>query len=130
MGINFRVIDGDYFSYEEFVELYNDYSIRTEDIKKKVGGSRYLRFLKEALANDDIKRRPLGGSQIKNYHYDKRRKKFRVRKVIGGKYTCFGYYEKEDDAKRVVEILREIGWDKKRFEVEYGADNLERYGEE
>lgn len=119
MGINCRVVDGDYFSYEDFVKLYNDYSIKTEEIKKIVGGSRYLRFHKEAMANNDIQKRPVDlrfdGKKVKHYHYDKQRKKFRVRKVINGKYVCFGYYETEEEAQKMVEELKKVNWDKSKL---------------
>ena len=118
MGINCRVVDGEYFSYEEFVKLYNDYSIRTEEIKNIVGGSRYLRFHKEAMANNDIQKRPVDlrfDKKVKHYHYDKARKKFRVRKVINGESVCFGYYETEDEAKHMVEKLKKVKWDKSKL---------------
>ena len=116
--MNFHIVENDNSKYDEFVELYNDYSIDTATIKQKIGSNSYLKLRKEALENGDIKQRPSNIKRNQNhkfYHFDKNRGKYRVRKVRHGKYMCFGFYDTENEAKQVVEQLKAVDWDKSRL---------------
>ena len=57
-GVNFRLIEGDYFNeeeYEKFVEYYNQ-GMTYDELKrcKDVSSGRICRLLKEAVANGDV----------------------------------------------------------------------------
>ena len=115
--VNFNIVENDYSSkYDEFVKLYNDYSVDVRTIKQKIGGT-YSKLRKEALDNGDIKQRPynIKRTNYKHYHFDKNMQKFRVRKVKNGKYMSFGFYDTEEEAKQVVEELKKVDWDKRRL---------------
>ncbi len=104
--------------YDEFVELYNNYDISVIDIKKRIGAKAYTRYRKKALDNGDIKQRPFNlrfNEHYKYYHYDKSMEKFRVRRVIDGKFISYGFYEDENVARKVVEKLKSVNWDKSRI---------------
>ena len=104
--------------YEEFVKEYNDYTVGVQDIIKRCGEKRYSFYRKKALLKGDIKQRPFNlrfGKTLdsyKYYHYDKSRGKYRVRRVINGKYISYGFYDTEKDAQEVVRKLKECDWDK------------------
>ena len=111
--VNFRIIEGDYSKYDKFVEMYNNRKISTEYIKRKLGVAFYNKYRGEALRNGDIEPRPLSlkiNNNFKYYHYDKVKKKYRVRKVKNGKYMSFGFYDTEEEAKQRVEELKKINW--------------------
>jgi len=117
-NVTFNIVENDYSSkYDEFVELYNDYSIDVQKIKQKIGSNSYLKLRKEALNKGDIKQRPYNIKRVnhKHYHFDKSMGKFRVRKVKNGKYMSFGFYDTEREAKQVVERLKEVDWDKTKL---------------
>ena len=104
--------------YDDFVRMYNDYSISVRDIKKEIGGNRYMRYRREAMRKGDIKQRPSNlrfGENYKYYHFDKHMQMFRVRRVINGKYISYGFYENEDEARDVVDKLKSVGWDKSKL---------------
>ena len=114
MCVNYRIIEGDYSKYDEFVRLYNDYSLDVLEIKKQIGNNIYSKLRKEALEKGDIKPRPFNlrrNVKYKYYHYDKDRKQYRVRKVKNGKYMSFGFYDTEEEAKEKVEQLLAVDWD-------------------
>lgn len=120
MSVNFRIIDGDYYSkYDNFVKLYNDLNYSVFEIKKIIGNNAYERCRKEALENGDIQPRLHSQSKKNNnykyYHYDKDMNKYRVRKVKNGKYMSFGFYDTEEEAKQVVEKLKKVDWDKDKI---------------
>ena len=111
--VNFRIIEGDYSKYDKFVEMYNNRKISTEYIKRKLGVAFYNKYRGEALREGDIEPRPLSlkiNNNFKYYHYDKVKKKYRVRKVKNGKYMSFGFYDTEEEAKQRVEELKKINW--------------------
>lgn len=104
--------------YDEFVEMYNNYDVSVKEIKRKVGGNAYSRYRKKAIKNGDIKQRPFNlrfKENYKFYHYDKDMEKFRVRRVINGKYISYGFYDDEETAQKVVARLKEVNWDKKKL---------------
>lgn len=116
MVVNFNLTEGeDNSKYEEFVKLYNDYSVDVTKIKKKLGNSNtYAKFRKMALKNGDIKQRPFNlnhNTHFKYYHFDKKMQKYRVHKVKNGKYMSFGFYDTEEEAKCKVEELKKVNWD-------------------
>lgn len=114
MGVNYRIVEGDYSKYDEFVRLYNDYSLDVLEIKRQIGNNIYSKLRKEALENGDIKPRPFNlrrNIRYKYYHYDKNRGQYRVRKVKNGKYMSFGFYDTEEEAKKKVEQLLAVDWD-------------------
>lgn len=104
-------------SYEYFIELYNGRSVPVDEIKKELGRANYERYRKIALKRGDISQRPFNlrfngdDDKVKYYHFDKKRKKYRVRRVIKGKYNDYGFYESENEAKKVVKILKSNDWD-------------------
>ena len=111
--VNFRLIEGDYSKYDTFVELYNNKKVSVEYIKRKVGTHIYKKFRAEALENGDIIPRPSGvkiNQDFKYYHFDKQRGKYRVRRVINGKFLSFGFYDTENEAKQRVEELKKNNW--------------------
>lgn len=108
-------------TYEEFVKVYNEHKISVEHIKKIFGRAKYDRYRKQGLKQGDITQRPhslkFGKDDfgVKHYHYDKQRQQYRVRKVIKGKYHSYGFYDKEEDAQKVVAILKKYDWDKTKL---------------
>lgn len=108
-------------SYEEFVELYNDRNISTDDIKKVIGRKNYIRYREKALKDNDIKQRPSNlrfGRQLdcyKYYHYDKSRGAYRVHKVKNGKYISYGFFNTEEEAKQRVEFCKKHNWNEEEI---------------
>lgn len=49
-------------------------------------------------------------------HYSERNGKYAVYKCVDGKVFYFETYENEDDAKKIVEALKEVDWDKNQLE--------------
>ena len=63
-------------------------------------------------------------SKPKYYSYNKRLKKYIVRKTINKKSITFGRYSSEEEAKKAVELFEEKGWDKKfDWEIKYIIKN-------
>ena len=54
----------------------------------------------------------LNKAEPKHYGYNKRNKTWRVYKSINGKHTIFGEYSSEEDAQKIVQILKENNWNK------------------
>ncbi len=54
-------------------------------------------------------------ARARNYYYNSCHERWIVSKVIDGKKTHFGSYRNEETAKRVVEELKKINWDKTQF---------------
>ena len=48
----------------------------------------------------------------KYYTYNKTHKRYQVHKWIKGHVKSFGYYDTEDEAKQIVELLKQNNWDK------------------
>ena len=100
-------------SYEDFVRDYNDYSLSASSIRKRLGNAKYTRYYKKGIQSGDINRRPSGLKFNTNYiyyHFDKNMGKFRVHKVIKGKYYNYGYYDTEEEAKEKVKECKENNW--------------------
>ena len=108
-------------TYEEFVKLYNDKSVSTEDIKKILGRKNYIKHRKLALKNNDVKQRPSNlrfGRQLdcyKYYHFDKSRGMYRVHKVKNGKYVSYGFFNTEEEAKKRVEQCKKLEWNEEEI---------------
>ena len=108
-------------SYEEFCRLYNERKISTDDIKLKVGRKNYIKYREKALKNHDIKQRPFNlrfGREIfpyKYYHFDKSRGKFRVHKITNGEYVSYGFFETEEEAKKMVKKCKKLNWNEKEI---------------
>jgi hypothetical protein len=105
-------------TYEEFVKLYNEQKISVAEIKKRLGQAKYTRYRKKAIQKGDIKQRPFNLRfrdslfEPKFYHFDKQQQKYRVHKVIKGKYHSYGFYETEKEAQQIVEKLKKHNWNK------------------
>ena len=122
--LNFKVVDGDYLEdyEEEFIRLYNNRRIRTADIPSKLGISEsnyrflYRRLMEEHKLNDrsknhkkTVRRKP------KHYIYEVRRGK-RTYFAIKKNEVYYGCYKRREEAKEVVERLKECDWDKKQLQ--------------
>lgn len=113
---------------EEIRECYQEPRIfLNKDIKEKfgVGMAAVSRLVKEVA--EEIGVTPLyiamgrGGynnylkqSNVKNY--TRNGGKYRVYKQIKGEVVSFGQYETEEIAIRIVDELRNVGWDKSKLE--------------
>lgn len=102
-----------------FAEYYNDWSITTNEIRKKLKLTRteYDTLRKQALEDGLIETRPLNYRKImkqkksKNYYFLKSRNgydRYVIRK--NGEYYCC--CKTKEQAKLIVERLRECDWDK------------------
>lgn len=102
-----------YEDYPIFVELYNDKSITVKDIKKELNlsKSKYKNYLNKALDDGDVSSRdthtnPTYYTKYKNryvvYHWDKN----------SSSLVYFGVYRREVHARRVVEELKKVDWNK------------------
>ena len=125
-NMNFRIVEGNdplEDIQDDFIRLYNDDTVRVQDICDEFGisHSQYTNLLQRLRRRGDIKkvRNPHGGRKKtrqysklhpKNYVYNRKEKTFQVRRN-GEYYACF---KKESDAKRYVELMRECGWDKSK----------------
>ena len=109
--------------FDRFVELYNNHSISVNELKERMGLSRYeyrrywLKAKTEGLL--DLRsscgyRRKFEYRDVKNYHwvYNNGYSGYQVRKW--GVYYCT--CRTEEEAKKVVERLRECDWDKSMVE--------------
>lgn len=102
-----------YEDYPIFVELYNDKSITVKDIRNELNLSRskYKNYLNKALDDGDVSSRdtrvnPTYYTKYKNryvvYHWDKNTSSL----------VYFGVYRREFHARRVVEELEKVDWNK------------------
>lgn len=149
--MNFRIVENptpEYVEkYDEFVELYNDLNVKVSDVHKILGWSTntFEQAKARALEEGRIElRKPYmrnkwkkGQYLPKNYSYDRHSGKYIVKKTIFNKDTgvsdivYFGIYSKEEVAKRIVEELRGVDWDKNeldnirdRVKLEFGLKYL------
>lgn len=114
--MNFKVIDGEYDSpklFKRFVELYHT-SMRTTEIRDELGvtDTKMKKLRAEALEkglitprNPYARGRPKHKARVKNYgrcgtYYTIRHKR---------KYYCSCKTERQ--ARRIVELFEECGWD-------------------
>ena len=123
--MNFRVVDGnrDYLDLlPNFIKLYNDPDIKAKDIPflLDINQKEYLNLRKEAISEGLLNLRyPLREKKRKvrvpSYVY-RSGYRWEIHKRVGGDNLYFGSYEKRDDALRIVELLKECGWDKSQLE--------------
>lgn len=150
--VNFRIVENAPPSYvekyDEFVELYNDHSVTVKEIGELLGWSTnvFEQAKEHALSEGKISlRKPYGnrGKWVKvrkvpkYYSYSKNSGKFTVKKhifdeVVGESVLIYyGSYKRECVAKRVVEELKKVDWDKNKLDeihsqimLDYGFDEL------
>jgi hypothetical protein len=97
--------------YYEFEKDYQNEDYTIADLRKKYGNNPYIRLYHEYIERGGKPRfnRPKR-YDVKNYHYNKREKRWRVTKRINGKRKFFGAYKTEAEAKKRVEELKKNNW--------------------
>ena len=133
--MNFNIVDGDRDYLElagEYARLYNNHKIPVSEIRERLNLSqnkhyRLLAYCREhGLVKPRYKynkwdKRPKNEKKsIKNYTIvkDKHHRYYAVRKFIKDKEYHFATFKKEEQAQRMVELLRECNWDySKRYEL-------------
>ena len=89
-----------------------------EELKKVDWDKKELSAIKKRLG---VKK---GTPGLKGRNYTKVKYGYRVYRVINYKFTGFGQYKDEETAKRIVEELRKVDWDKEelpRIQEELGV---------
>ena len=76
------------------------------------------------LGEDDWKEPIVEVRHIKNYYQNKNR--FIVRRVVDGKHRYIGCYGNEDTAKKVVEKMEEVEWDKSMIPLIHEELNIHK----
>lgn len=99
--------------YYEFEKDYLNKNYTINDLKQKYGNNPYIRLYHEFIERGGKPRynRPKR-KDIKNYHYNKREKKWVVVKRINGERKYFGAYNSEAEAKKRVTKLKKRNWKK------------------
>ena len=132
--MNFNVVDGDrdYLKLaDEYARLYNNHKIPVSEIRERLNLSqnkhyRLLAYCREhGLVKPRYKynkwdKRREAKKPIKNYTIvkDKHYRYYAVRKFIKDKEYHFATFKKEEQAQRMVELLKECNWDyNKRYEL-------------
>lgn len=118
--VNFTVVER---SSTEIFELYDKIKqdvidgLKIKDIceKYKITDSRWLKFRKQLIKDGLIESSSKSRKNGKFYYYNKQAKKYFVVKSINKKKIWFGAYKREEDAKSVVEKLKECDWDKSQM---------------
>lgn len=113
--VNVRIIENVQEDPEEreVVRLYRE-GLSMKKIGELLDGSEtwVRRILYEARDNGEVEIRPRYSVNPKNYWFNKHNGKYHVYKQINGKSRQFGTYSDEATAKKVVEELRKVNWDK------------------
>lgn len=113
--VNVRIIENVQEDPErlEVIRLYRE-GLSMKTIGKMFGGSESWarRILHEAKDNGELEIRPSSGVNPKNYCYNKNSGRYNVYKQFNGKNYSFGTYSDETTAKKVVDELRKVNWDK------------------
>ena len=118
--VDFKIVEQSE-SYEEyyddyllFVALYNDKNVTVKQIRKELNLSRnkYKHYLNKALEKGDVVNR---NTHINPKYYTKHKNKYVVYHW-DKKSKCLVYYgtfRRECHARRVVEELEKVDWDKR-----------------
>ena len=103
--------------YNVFVDLYNNTKLKLYEIANHMDISLPLlnRLRKEAEKNGDISRLPQRSEYDYFYKCNDGSGKYVVLKKIDGKMIYFGRYGSEDEAKKIVEELKKVDWDKSQL---------------
>lgn len=103
-------------TYKVFKKDYMTNEIGSWDLIEKYGFSRteYNTYCGVVYERTGFKRPP-ARKKPQNFYYDKTNKRYVVYKRINGKVTYYGYYKHKGNAKKIVERLREIDWDKNQL---------------
>lgn len=117
---NFRIIENNNeVDYEEFKKDYSNSSLLKEEIRKKydLRPSDFKDLVKKCEDEGVIRERPRKKHIFKNFskYYYKTKKGYVVTKYVGNKSVYYGQYKYEEDAKKIVEWLKEHNWDKELF---------------
>lgn len=121
--------------YEYVKQDYLDPKVRVSDILKKynISNKNYQRIRKEIIEETGVTRKPMDYDFDEHWRHETRfisqvktTKKFKVVKVMNGKYHHFGVYDDLKTALEVRDILEEANWDK---EV-YKKLRMEMFGKE
>lgn len=133
--MNFNVVDGDRDYLEladEYAKLYNNHKIPVSEIRERfnLSQNKHYKLLKYCREHGMVKlrykynkwdKRPKKEKKIiKNYTIvnDKHYRYYAVRKFIKDKKYHFATFKKEEQAQRMVELLKECNWDfDRRFEL-------------
>lgn len=113
--VNVRVIENgyDYPDKMEVIRLYREgLSMKKIGELLDVNVGKVRRMLHEARDKGEVEIRPNCGVNPRNYWFNKHNGKYHVYKHINGKSRQFGTYSDEATAKKVVEELRKVNWDK------------------
>lgn len=117
--VNVQVIENapDDPEEQEVVRLYRE-GLSMKKIGELFDGSEtwVRRILYEARDNGEVEIRPRYSVNPKNYWFNKHNGRYHVYKQINGKSRQFGTYSDEATAKKVVEELRKVEWDKSQLE--------------
>lgn len=118
MMVNVRISDGAYFTEEDYEAFKKDYINSPATVKslmKKHGlteGTK-ARLVKRIIDETGFRRNTHGVRESRHYYL--RNGRYYVKKSINGSTVEFGSYSSEDEARLVVEKLKEIGWDKSQW---------------
>ena len=132
--MNFNIVDGDRDYLElagEYARLYNNHKIPVSEIRERLNLSqnKHYRLLAYCREHEMVKprykynkwdKRREVKKPIKNYTIvkDKHYRYYAVRKFIKDKEYHFATFKKEEQAQRMVELLKECNWDfNKRYEL-------------
>ena len=134
--MNFKVIDGDrdYLKLaDEYARLYNNHKIPVKEIQERMNLSQNKHYRLLAYCREhrmvkprykynkwDKRQENIVEKSVKNYTIvkDKHYRYYAVRKFIKDKEYHFATFKKEEQAQRMVELLKECNWDySKRYEL-------------
>lgn len=116
--VNVKITNGDYFTeedYEAFKEDYINSPATVKSLMKKHGlteGTK-ARLVKRIVKETEYRRSTHSNRESRHYYFYGG--KYHVRKYIDGSPVEFGMYESEDEARLVVEKLKESDWDKSQW---------------
>lgn len=122
--VEFNIVEGsrleDELDWDNLKKDYQDLTLTVAEIQTKYGltNSKWQTVRKHLesegipLRNRGRVKNSYGDHNAKHYHKDKRSGKYLVRKVLDGKYTVFGLFDTENEAKAKVEELKRNGWKK------------------
>ena len=126
--MNFRIIEGAYeerVDFEQMVEDYLDEKKSVQQLVERQGISKkkyYKYWHKKLVEATGIPVKPSKVNKnssinriMKYITQDPLSQKFRVAKFLNGKIHHFGRYDTLDEARRVRDILIDVGWDKEFY---------------
>lgn len=119
---NFKIVENsETVNYEDFKKDYMGNELTVDQIRKKynLGNCAYYGLIKKVEEETGFYRKKTNKTkntrEPKYYTGDKYRG-YSVQKIINNKRFYFGNYRTIDEAKKVVEWLKEHNWDKNSFE--------------